>query len=192
MSYHAAIVILNDNGLPDRLSLASHALRELVEKLPSDDMAVDMEADLNAKVNALRSTWEEAITEERRRGGEQWGDGVGKALRAFLDAVAELFRGREGIGAGRRDQAVRFLNRLDVPAIPLPADVQRQNAQDWMRLRAYFNDFSHHRFVEEERVFQERVMQLESFLSARLVPRPTDDFAAIDALLEEKEHDADA
>jgi hypothetical protein len=70
--------------------------------------------------------------------------------------------------------------------------VQRQNAQEWMRLRAYFNDVSHHRFVAEEQAFQERVTQLEAFLSSRLVPRPTDDFAAIDALLEEDEHDAHA
>src|SRR5205814_1387988 len=138
--YHATVVILNDRVLPDRLALAAHALRELMEKLPNDEVAVDMGVDLNTKVNALRPPWERATIEEQRRGGEEWGNGIGEALRSFLGAVAEFFRGRDGIVAGRRDQAVRFLNQLDVAAVPLPPDVQRQNAQEWMRLRAYFND----------------------------------------------------
>jgi hypothetical protein len=190
--YHAAVVILDDDVMPDRLALAAHALRELMEKLPGDEMAVDMGADLNTKVNALRPPWEGAVAEEEQRGGEQWGNGIGAALRTFLGAVGEFFRGRNEIVAGRREQAVQFLNRLDVAAVPLPTDVQRQNAQEWMRLRGYFNDVSHHRFVPEEQAFQLRVMQLEGFLSARLIRRPTDDFAAIDALLKEDEPNAQA
>jgi len=83
-------------------------------------------------------------------------------------------------------QAVEFLNRLDVAAVHLPSDLQRKNAQEWMKLRGYFNDVSHHRFPAAESEFAERVTQLEAFLYARLIPRPTADFAIIDALLQEE------
>lgn len=187
VSYQAAVVILNDQLLPDRLPLAAHALRELMEKLPADDgTVVDIGADLNTKVNALREPWDTAVAEDEGRGGERWSNGIGEALRAFLVAVAEFFAGRDGIAGGRRQQTIVFLNRLDVAPVRLPEDVQRKSAQEWMRLRGYFNDVSHHRFGPEERTFQEKVAQLESFLFARLVPRPTEDFAAIDALLQEE------
>ncbi len=186
VSYQAAAVILNDQLLPDRLPLAAHALRELMEKLPSDGVAVDTGADLNAKVNALREPWDTAVAEDEGRGGERWSNGIGEALRAFLTAMTEFFAGRDSIVAGRRQQAMVFLKRLDVAAVRLPQDVQRKSAQEWMRLRGYFNDVSHHRFGPEERAFQERVTELERFLFARLVPRPTEDFAAIDALLQEE------
>src|ERR1700723_1172860 len=97
--YHAAVVILNDDVMPDRLALAAHGLRELMEKLPGDEMAVDMGADLNTKVNALRPPWQGAVAEEEQRGGEQWGNGVGAALRTFLGVVEEFFRGRDEIVA---------------------------------------------------------------------------------------------
>jgi hypothetical protein len=184
--YRAAVAVLNDQDLPDRLSLAAHSLRELMEKLPNDEMVVDTGADLNTKVNGLRPPWEIAVAEERARDGELWSNGIGGALRAFLTAVTEFFAGRDAIVAGRRQQAVEFLNRLDVAGVGLPADVQRKNGQEWMRLRGYFNDVSHHRFAVDDTAFEARVTQMETFLSVRLVPRPTADFAAIDALLQEE------
>jgi hypothetical protein len=36
--YRAAVAVINDGGLPDRLALAAHALRELMEKLPGDSI----------------------------------------------------------------------------------------------------------------------------------------------------------
>jgi hypothetical protein len=183
--YHAAIVVLNDPLLPDRLALTAHALRELMEKLPNNGV-VDTGADLNTKVNELRPPWENAVREEADRGGDQWGNGIGEMLRSFLNDLGEFFRGRDGIVAGRREQTVQFLNQLDPAAIPLPEDVQRRNAQEWMRLRQYFNGVSHHQFAPADQDFQERVRSLESFLSARLLLRPTDDFATIDALLAEE------
>lgn len=186
VSYQAAVAILNDKVLPDRLSLAAHALRELMEKLPNEDSAVDTGADLNTKVIALQEPWADALAEESGRGGDPWTNGIGAVLRAFLVAVGAFFSGRDAIAAGRRQQAVAFLNRLDVAPIPLPQDVQQRNAKQWMGLRQYFNNVAHHRFPPSDAEFSERVTQLEAFLYARLVPQPTADFAAIDALLQEE------
>jgi hypothetical protein len=183
--YQAAVVVLNDPSLPDRIALAAHALRELMEKLPEEAGAVQMGPDLNTKVNNLRPSWDVAIRQEHERCGELWGNGIGDALRMFLESMADFFQVRENITTGRRDQATQFLNLLDVAPIPLPEDVQRTNAEKWMRLRKYFNEVAHHRFAPAEQQFQEQVLALEVFLAPRLAPRPTDDFAAIDALLAE-------
>src|SRR4051794_30705920 len=96
VSYQAAVAILNDPLLPDRLPLAAHALRELMEKLPNEGTAVDAAADLNTKVNALRKPWDAAVAEDAARGGDPWGNGIGPALQAFLTEVAEFFKARDG------------------------------------------------------------------------------------------------
>jgi hypothetical protein len=58
--YRAAIAVINDTDLPDRLSLAAHALREVMEKLPGDGISVDRGADLPTKVRNLQPPWARA------------------------------------------------------------------------------------------------------------------------------------
>jgi hypothetical protein len=183
LCYHGGIATLNDEALPDRLPLAAHAFRELMEKLPGDGTAIDTGAALADEVRALRQPWDNAVAEDAAHGGQTWTNGIEESLRAFLVTVTAFFKGRDAVAAGRRQQTVEFLNRLDVAAVRLPEDVQRRNANQWMQLRGYFNNVAHHRFPAAEAEFLDRVTQLEAFLYARLIPRPTADFAAIDALL---------
>jgi hypothetical protein len=67
--YRAAIAVINDTDLPDRLSLAAHALREVMEKLPGDGISVDRGADLPTKVRNLQPPWARAREEQERNGG---------------------------------------------------------------------------------------------------------------------------
>ncbi len=54
--YRAAIAVINDDGLPDRLSLAAHALREVMEKLPGDGITIQLkDGDLKARVEDKES-----------------------------------------------------------------------------------------------------------------------------------------
>jgi hypothetical protein len=106
------------------------------------------------------------------------------SLQAFLAASQAFFDGQERLITGRRQQAMEFLNGLDLIPAGLPQDVQKKNAEEWMSLKGYFTGVSHHGSTDED-TFRSKVGRLEGFLSARLVPRPTDDFAAIDELLEE-------
>lgn len=186
--YQAGVAIIKDELFPDRLSIAAHAFRELMEKLPNEGALIDRSPDLNTKVNDLRALWNAAVAEEGLHGGEAWQNRIGKDLRAFLDSVAELFAGRNAISANRRQVTIEFFNRLEVAAVPLPKDVQNQNAKDWMDLRRYFTEVSHHRFAPAEADFLGKVDRLEGFLSALLIPRPTADFAAIDVLLQRTGH----
>ena len=178
--YRAAIAVMNDDGLPDRLSLAAHALREIMEKLPGEN--VDRGADLPSKVRDLRPPWERACQERR---GDTWNGDVNDALREFLVVMQAFFEGQAVLVRTRREYAVEFLRRLDVAPTGLPDDVQKENAKLWVEFHRYFDRIAHHGSVKEE-VFRKQVSSLEAFLSARIMPRPTIDFARIETLVEEE------
>jgi len=183
--YLSAVAILNDAGLPDRIAMVAHALRELMEKLPNETK-LDEGADLNTRVIALQAPWKQACREEQERGGDKWTGPVGNSLRAFLTTAKDFFKHRDQIVAGRKELARRFLDSLDVGNIGLPDDIQRKNADAWMKLRKYFTGVAHHTITPDDPEFSAQVAQLEAFLYARLVPRPVADFAMIDALLREE------
>ena len=77
--YRAAVAVINDDGLPDRLALAAHALREVMEKLPGDGVRLDRSADLPTKVRDLRPPWERARDASQHRGGT-WTGEIGNPL----------------------------------------------------------------------------------------------------------------
>jgi hypothetical protein len=182
--YRAAIAILNDATLPDRLAVAAHELRELLEKLPGEE--VDLGAGLNDRVKELEPLWKNASEEERTSGRDPWTGEVTRMLRRFLVAAQQFFEERTRIASTRADLLVRYLHKEDPAQVKLPKEVQQKNARRLMDLRRFFTGVAHHRFPAAEDVFQERVGQLEGFLSAQLNRRPTEDFAAIDALLREE------
>ena len=180
--YRAAIAVISDGGLPDRLSLAAHALREVMEKLPGDGISVDRAAGLPQKVRGLRPPWEKAHDEDQRCGGA-WQGQISDPLRDFLAAMQTFFEGQEEFTRSRQTYAEEFLNTLDAGA-GLPKDVQRANAKQWMAFQNYFMAVAHHNNVEEPQ-FLAQLAGFETFIATRLRPRPTEDFATIDALLEE-------
>jgi hypothetical protein len=180
--YRAAIAVINDNNLPDRLSLAAHALREVMEKLPGDGVSVDRGASLPQKVSGLRPPWNSAQEENQRSGGG-WQGEIGEPLREFLAAIQAFFDGQDEFTKSRQAYAEQFLNTLDAGG-GLPEDVQRANAKQWMGFQGYFIGVAHHGTVKETE-FIARLAGFEAFIATRLKPRPTEDFATIDALLEE-------
>lgn len=180
--YRAAIAVINHDNLLDRLSLAAHALREVMEKLPSDGISIDRGAELPTKVRNLQPLWAKAREEQKHNGGA-WNGGISAPLQEFLAAIESFFDGQAQLVNSRRESAQHFMNSLDGPA-GLPADVQQENAKQWMDYKQYFTSVAHHKSVGETE-FRGRIAGFEVFISTRLKPRPTDDFAAIDALLEE-------
>ena len=180
--YRAAIAVINDPGVADRLSLAAHALREVMEKLPGDDIQPDRAASLPEKVRALQTPWTTAREEDQRVGGA-WNGEITEALRTFLTAMQAFFDGQAELANTRQAAAQQFIGGLH-GAAGLPTDIHVQNAKLWMKYKGYFISVAHHKNANEDD-FLERVAGFESFLADRLRPRPTDDFATIDALLEE-------
>jgi len=180
--YRAAIAVINDASLPDRLSFAAHALREVMEKLPGDGVRMDRAKELPAKVRDLQPSWKRAC---EHYGDARWDGSIAEPLRAFLVVMEEFFDGQEQLTRTRRDFAFEFLKTLEVVPAGLPEDVQRENARHWVAFHRYFDGVAHHGTVDEAG-FRDQVSRLESFLSARLMPRPTQDFTRIDLLVQEE------
>jgi hypothetical protein len=121
--------------------------------------------------------------EENERCGGAWNGEITEPLREFLTAMQSFFDGQAQLVDSRREHARRFMGSLDgTPG--LPEDVQLENAKQWMNFHRYFDAIAHHKSVEEPE-FRVSIAGFEVFISTRLKPRPTDDFATIDALLEE-------
>lgn len=179
--YRAAIVVLNDTEMPDRLALAAHAVRELMEKLPGDT-TFDRARSLPEKVRDLETAWTGAH-EENVRGSGVWDGEISEALSTFLVAMQTFFDEQAALTKTRLEYAKEFLDSLDSTA-GLPGDIQHANAKQWRSFHKYFADVSHHAGTRDSE-FEAQFAGFESFIAARLKPRPTDDFAAIDALLEE-------
>ncbi len=135
--YRAAIAVINDDALPDRLALAAHALREVMEKLPGDGIRTDRGADLPTKVRSLRQPWDHACQAHHGR-ATTWNGAIGDPLREFLVVMEEFFDGQEQLVITRRDYAVQFLRGLDVVPAGLPEDVQRENANLHNGLPSYY------------------------------------------------------
>ena len=66
----------------------------------------------------------------------------------------------------------------------IPASIRSIRRQDKNGDSHQNDSVAHHKTVEEP-AFRERIAGFEVFISTRLKPRPTEDFAAIDALVEE-------
>lgn len=188
--YLSALTALNDTSLPDRMALAAHALRELMEKLPIETF--DSVTDLNQRVNGLRPFWEEARKECQATENAPWVGEIGEALRSFLETVQQFFDVRDRVASSRQEQRVRFLRELEGTRVPLPEDIHRENAIFWGKLSAYFTQVSHHRHRPPESDFRNRLSDLEAFLAARMMPKATADLAEIDALLDQDRRDAEA
>jgi hypothetical protein len=181
--YRSAAAALNDTTLPEHLVLSAHAFRELLEKLPAEDGVEDANPDLLARVKKLVPFWEKARAE--KTAAQTWAGTITDLLRSFLEAAETFFATLDSHAGSRRTATARYLNTLDPSPAPLPPDVQTRNAKTWMDLRKFFNDVSHHKFPVDDAYFRERVAEFEAFLVARLNPKPTSDFTAIDALLRE-------
>jgi hypothetical protein len=180
--YSAAIIVLKNADVPERLPLVAHALRELLDELPGRTETSGL-APLKNRVDELAGLWRPALEERQAAGPAAWTAIPGPSLEEFLVACEAFFQQREVSSSSRRETQRSFLEELDVATPPLPKDIQARNAAQWMRLRQFFLSVAHygHRPTEDE--FREKVAELENFLFTRLVPRPDVDFSTLDELL---------
>jgi hypothetical protein len=192
--YAGALHVLQSDN-PDRLALAAHAIRELIEKLPcyinvptvaTGDalMQPRKPKDLSVQVRELLDQWTKVAPRL---------DGVAEIsprLRRFLGRLREFFDQFEKNVPMRREQAIATFRRLDPSSRRLPAPIESHRVAMWGEYREFFVAVAHHGKTCSYDDFRERLSPFESFLVDCLSPRTFDDFAVIDALVEEGEKDA--
>ena len=178
---------------PDRLALAAHSFRELMEKLPRI-LAVPQKAlkeSTNSQIEDLRRTkWEVAVrkSDARSTSGE-WSGAIDGPLKAFLAGVQDFFNWFEQVHPRRRAAARETLRTLDPYMGVLPPAIGEFNVRRWIKTQDFFVGISHHRRCAEEE-FNGWQFALEQQLADALSPRTFADLDEIDSLIAEGESGA--
>ncbi len=190
--YRGALVVLADNGNDDRLALAAHGLREVMEKLPRY-LNVPMPAHqehLKEKVVSLEERWETTLRNTKCEHKQRWNGEIDAQISKMLDSLGEFFKWFDMHYPRRKAEVVATLRQLDGSGRVLPAPLEKRNADDWTEIRDYFVSVAHHRKTTTQDDFSAWLDALERFLLDRLRPRTFDDLVGIDKIIEEGEGNA--
>jgi hypothetical protein len=187
--YLGALAVLKHASNPDRLSLAAHGLRELLEKLPRflDIPLESKPLSMKEKIRPLQQTWVQAQKHSDCLKTSSASDAIDNPLRSYLDMSDSFFSWFDGVHLTRKQQAAKVVRGLDPQKKGLPAPIEQLHVEAWDKFRDYFVGVSHHTINETFDEFIKWVDALESYLIDRLVPRTFDDFAALDAIIGEGE-----
>jgi hypothetical protein len=183
--YLGAQFVLRQHDNPDRISLAAHGMREVMEKLyVYIDVPVPARPpSMKSKVQALRQEWVRVAGE-----AEQAAEISGQ-LRRFLVKAREFFDWFDHDHPTRLQRVVAILRRLEPSGQSLPALIEDQRAGEWKARHEFFDRVAHHGDCSEEE-FEASADVVERLLLDHLGPRTFDDFATMDAIIEEGEKDA--
>jgi hypothetical protein len=192
--YLGALMVLRQDGNPERLALASHNFRELMEKLPR---YADLPAALPTpptrpggvkdKVQQLGALWKRAATKSRCHRDGNWSGEIDSALVKFLAGFGEFYSWFEDEIPTVKKAVGEFLRRLDPARAPLPQTIEVMRIQEWRSCEEFFIAVSHHGKETTDSELNEWVIALERFLLERLIPRTFEDYDLIDALIKEGE-----
>lgn len=187
--YIGALHILKHKPNPDRLALAAHGLRELMEKLPRY-LEIPIEANdtnLMQMARTLADEWRKAKSQSKCHNDTSWNGGIDNPLRKYLDQSEVFFSKFDNIRPTRKKQAATLIRGLDPQRQNLPLIIENLKVKEWDACRDYFVTVSHHKNSTNQEEMEQWINVLEVFLSDRLVPRTFDDFSIIAAIIKEGE-----
>ncbi len=185
----AVHVIGGDN--PDRWSLAAHAMRELLDKLPGV-MGVDAGGDfsLKGRVGDLRSDWKRAIRNSScTQDGSSWTGTIDNALERLLRRVARFFEDEASARMPNKEKARTFIRQTDPLGWTLPPSVENSRVSVWDQCKGYFSAVSHHDPRMDASDVPAYMTLVEDFLLDHLRPSTTSDQATILSIIVEAEQD---
>jgi hypothetical protein len=183
--YLGALFVRRQHDNPDRISLAAHGMREVMEKLyVYIDVPVPAKPpSMRAKVQVLRQEW------VRISGETEQATEINGELRRFLAKTREFFEWFDHDHPTRLQRIVAILRVLGASGGSLPSFIEDQRAREWKARHEFFDRVAHHGDCSEEE-FDVSADVVERLLLDYLRPRTFDDFATIDAIIEEGEKDA--
>lgn len=194
--YLAAIVEIRGEN-PDRLVLAAHALRELMEKtpkyiaapVPEDAAKQKGTTSLKEKVRALERTWA-AAKRSTKLAQDPWSGELDQAMCGFFAELDDFFRHVNEEKPTRAAEDRAALRKLDPTSLGLPEDLEAARVGEWQDCRDYFEGVSHHNPRRSPAEFETWLGRLERLLLALLIPRTFETFAQLDAIIQEGEENA--
>jgi hypothetical protein len=184
--YLGALYALKDSVNPERLALAAHCVRELMEKVP-EIVAVSTPAHserLGDKVAQLEQAYQRLVSNSKLK-PPKWDGEMDGSVRHFLEEARAFFEWKKDHMPRRKQEIANTMRALDGPGRAIPSDLEKLAVEEWQDVQEYFKDASHHRGPDptpEE--FDGRLVKLERILLRKLNPPTFADFDALDAIIE--------
>jgi hypothetical protein len=185
--YFGSLYVLNDPANPDRLALAAHGIRELMEKIPAF-LDIEIKAhkeSLKAKVIELDGRWKVTLSKSECWKEQKWRGLIDVHLSRTLTLFHGFFEWFTFYYPRRNAEIAETLRGLDGSGRPLPGPLEKLNIQAWSEMRDFFQAVSHHGKQPTLEEYDSWLDPLERFLLDRLRPRTFEDTAAIDEILRE-------
>ncbi|MGI0060499.1 MAG: hypothetical protein ACREBJ_12110 [Nitrosotalea sp.] len=182
--YLGSLMVLADANNPDRLALAAHNLRELMEKLPEHMDAKTKSESLRVKVQNLCAVWNKHV--KKIKSGEK------KIVLTFLQRFEEFLVWFEDSVPKRKEGVSKALKQFEPKGLQLPPPLEEMRVIEWNKIWDYFIYTAHHREKDDLELFLKWKEAFEKFLLDRLSPRTFEDQADLQALIEKGEANADA
>jgi hypothetical protein len=179
---------MGDSKTLDRVAMAAHCLREVMEKLPecAGLTAFGVAGNAADVVKTIADDLEK-LKVDSPAARNNWTGEIDIRMQEFILGVdGRLAQFRE-ISKTRVSQARDTFRALDPTGRPLPEVHEDANLRAWNDLRKYFVNVAHHRFTILEEEFQIKIAEFEVMAGARIAPTPTDEADLIDRLIEEAE-----
>jgi hypothetical protein len=176
-----ALVVLSHDENPDRICLAAHGIRELIEKLPAHlkPPIVFRKDNMNSKIRPMALAWESASTSVV---GAEVSLKVNRPLRKFFEEARTFFDWLRTSAPDRIRERQALMQRLD----PGGSSLLRERVAAWTEFNEFFQKVGHHHFTGSTEEFVVELERFEAFLLSVLVPPPTfERIDEIDALLKE-------
>ncbi len=187
--YLGAIRVLKDDGNPDRIALASHNLRELLQRIPRY-LGVDSrnrEERLSDKVSALRTRWQKASTRSKCHAEDNWQGEIDKPLQLLLKEIEKFFVWYDDHFRKRKAVVLHLLKKLDPAPSPLPEPIADLHVQEWEKYHNFFVALAHHGTTTTDDELTSWISSLERFLLDRLRPRTFEEIDEIDQIIKQAE-----
>lgn len=192
--YLGALRVFADESNPDRLALAAHGLRELMEKMgPALGVSGAMRGvGMTQKVQALRKVWVASCEASVSFSDGQWGgEVIDDPLRDYLGTSDDLFRSMPEEARSRRSAAEEVLRHMDPLQGEMPEPIAAERVREWMDTWKFFERVCHHGEATEGQ-FDTRLDAFETLLQGYLVPETFGVHDDLDAIIEEGERIADS
>jgi len=182
--YAGAIIVLNQENNPDRLALAAHNIRELIEKIPLYADIVPQEiSGLQDQVDSIQNFWDKNINKLFQNSTFSEGKEITKNLDKFLKKLSDFFSWREKNRITKREEFSKTMQTIDPLGKLLPKALETCHAQEWTIHKKYFQTICHHKDNTNINEFDSRLRLLERFIIERLIPRTHSDIVELDKLI---------
>lgn len=190
--YLGAQFALKDTVNPERFTLAAHAIRELMEKVP-EIVAVATPAHfekMRAKMGPLEDAFDRVIAQSNLK-SPKWEGQTDGPTRQFLENAKAFFEWKRECMPKRKKEIASTMRALDGPGRALPPDLENLAVKQWQELQQYFLNIAHHQAPDptlEE--FDGHLRSLERFLLGKLNPPTFAEFDTIDAIIRSGESES--